>query len=606
MKNQELIPTPLIDSKQAKKIVIVEDENFSLPQHFRQSYRFCLTIGSIIYLHLMVKYFSEDKAPKRREKKAILIRTLFGQRGGLWIKVGQLLSMRSDLFSQEFCLELSKLQDSSTGFPFHHVKRIVEENLHAPIEKIFSHFEEKPLAAASIGQVHLAYLKKEKKTVVVKIQRPLIEKQFERDLNYVQKAVYFLELLSIYPQLQWEELIAELKQMFLEELDYRIEISSGKRMKKNLKKHKVYAPSIYSQYCTQRVIVMEFVRGVYMSDYIKALQTNPIKVQAWCKENNIEPAKVADRLIISLNRQLYEDNLFHGDLHPGNIILLRDSRIAFIDFGSIGKMERGFLERIILYHKALSSRNYSKAVDFFFTLMPSLPNIDLNEIKRKMIMLLRNWELRTMTKNLPYKERSFNGINEELINMMKPYKLTMEWGFLRITRTTSTLDGSVLYLHPELDYLELNRKAHKGKAKRDFKRQQKNSSILKVVQLKQDIQKIPEEVSELLTFQLDSSRRGAKVFQMTITKSGLFLGFIAKTVSLGFKVCLCFLLYAFFYKHYEWLASLKLGGLENFAQDIALYPPDIWALLFVANIYFLHVSTSLSKKMNRKDTRKNM
>ncbi len=605
MQKQESIPTPLIDPGKIKKITIVEENKLSFLQSVRGKGRVFFAISYIFYLHLRAKYSPEEKVPHYRFQKALSIRALLEQMGGLWIKVGQLLSLRADVFSQEFCLELSKLQDSSTGFPFHHVKKIVEENLQSPIERYFDYFEESPLAAASIGQVHLAHLKKEQKMVAIKIQRPNIEYKFKRDMAFVQRGADFLRMISFHPQFNWQELVLELKQIFIEELDYRLEATSMKRMKKTLKPHKIYVPSVYSQYSTQKVMVMEYIDGVQMSDYIKTLQINPTKVDTWLKENNVDPKKVARHLILSFNRQVYEDNLFHGDLHPGNIVLLRNSKIAFIDFGAMGSFEKGFREKILQYNKAIAERNYAKGIDFYFMLVPSLPNIDLNKLKRKLVVVFRNWELRTMTQELSYKERSFNGVTEEITRLIAPYKITVDWLFLRVTRSFSTIDASIIYLHPKINYLKLSRKYHIERGKRVLKEQKKALSS-NTVKLREDIQDIPGAISELLSFQVNGAQRGAKVFGMTINKSSVFLGSLSKTVALGLKICFCFLIYSILHKSYKDLPLYDLGWISDFARKLSQQPEDILLLLFVANIYFLNVASVLVKNMTQEDVRKSV
>ena len=116
---------------------------------------------------------------------------------------------------------------------------------------------------------------------------------------------------------------------------------------RSLKKHKtIYSPKAFLRFCTRRVLVMEWIQGVTMSEYLKLALAEPHRVDRWLKENKIEPVRVAQNLYLSVQRQFYEDNLFHADLHPGNIMLLKKNRIAMIDFGSVGKLEEKFRLRV--------------------------------------------------------------------------------------------------------------------------------------------------------------------------------------------------------------------------------------------------------------------
>ena len=150
---------------------------------------------------------------------------------------------------------------------------------------------------------------------------------------------------------------------------------------------------------------MEFIHGVVMADYLKVAASDPLRLKAWCEENNVEPRRLGKRLFFSNLRQLFEDNLFHGDLHPGNIVLLRDSRIAFIDLGSIGFSDRDFLEKCALYLEAMIDQQYSKVFDIYLLFPDNIPATDLTSLKEKFILILQKWQDRSKIKDLPYREK---------------------------------------------------------------------------------------------------------------------------------------------------------------------------------------------------------
>jgi ubiquinone biosynthesis protein len=222
--------------------------------------------------------------------------------GGLWIKVGQLLSMRADLLPAEVCDELARLQDFNEGFPFERVQRVVEEDLGHPLGQSFSEFDPSPFAAASIAQVHRARLKSEAVWTAVKVQMPDAAANFKSDLLVVRFMVWLLARLAIKPHVRWSEMLWEVECAIREELDYRYEATNMRRMRKRLRKHGVYVPKVFTQYSTKRVLVMEYVEGVLMSDYIKARHTNPERLEAWEQANDVCPRKVAKRLLFSFMR----------------------------------------------------------------------------------------------------------------------------------------------------------------------------------------------------------------------------------------------------------------------------------------------------------------
>ncbi len=602
MQYSKLIPSPLIRPQDREKVTFPPERKKTFFLSLWQKMVFCFEIVHILSLHITLKYFPSKKAHQQRQKKSKIIRKILEEQGGFWIKVGQLLSLRTDLFSSEFCNEISQLKDISYPFSFGEVKKVIEESLHKPLEHIFDYFEEIPFSVASIGQIHRASLKREKTIVAVKIQRPKIKEKFKRNMTLIHIGIRFCEIFSLYSQADWTEMILELEQIFVEELDYRIEVTSVDRMKKKLKKHKIYVPSFYPQYSTRKVMIMELLQGVRISDFIKTLHSDPFKVQVWLKENNVNPKKVAKRLFCSVYRQMLEDNLFHANLHPDNIVLLKNSRFAFIDFGGVGVLEKEAVQKIGTYYRLICEERYSQAIDSLFLLASNLPLMDLQEVKRKLMIVYRDWELCASSKELPYDMRSLTGLTQTLMEILVPLGITFEWAFLQFNRSSAILDESLVYLHPKIHYPTVLKKHFQKSKERSIKKQAKKPRFL---QFNQEIQEIPEKVSELMGFQLATARHGAQVFRTTLSRGSLFLGTILKSVALGFKISLCFLIYGLIYKHNLWITQYDLGWPTKIVREITVYSSETWIVMFLANLYFLQTSSSIAKKMVAKDTRRN-
>jgi ubiquinone biosynthesis protein len=262
------------------------------------------------------------------------------------------------------CEELSQLQFRSVGFPWRQAREIIEKDLGRPVEEIFASIEQMPMAAASICQVHRARLRGSGFEVIVKVQRPYVEQDMARDLHILELFIGFFKALNIMSFLRWDSLIWELRQILLEEVDYRYEASNQRRMRKMLRPQRVYVPHLVDDLCTKRVLVMEYVPGGLMSDYLELYRSDPAKLADWLRENNIDPKRVGVRLFRSFFRQLMEENFFHADLHPGNILLLRDSRFCLIDFGSAGSVEANLLRFYTMSLMALAERDFRRAVDY--------------------------------------------------------------------------------------------------------------------------------------------------------------------------------------------------------------------------------------------------
>jgi ubiquinone biosynthesis protein len=382
------------------------------------------------------------------------LRSLLESLGGVWIKVGQLLSLRIDLFDVDFCQELAQLQDRADGFSGELARRVVEEDLGRPIEQVFTEFDLQPLAAASIGQVHRARLR-DGRLVAVKVRRPYVADSLDRELGLVRFFFAAFERLRIASFMRWRNVRWELEEILREELDYRREASAIQRLHATLNARGMYVPHLHSEYSTPRVLVMEFMSGVLMSDYIITLRADPQRVAAWERENDVDPRRVVRRFSASILQQIVEDNLFHGDLHPGNIVLLRGSRVALLDFGSVGFTDRDYLERFRFFMEAVAEREYERAADIALLMAASLPEIDLAPVRAEIVRELLRWGLRTGVAGLPYQTKSADAVNVAITKVFFKHRISFEWAFLRIRRALATMDATAMHLYPDANYTDI-------------------------------------------------------------------------------------------------------------------------------------------------------
>jgi ubiquinone biosynthesis protein len=267
--------------------------------------------------------------------KGVAWRSFFESMGGLWIKVGQLMAMRTDLFEKDFTRELANLHYRVHCFPYADVIMILEENLRKKMNLVFSEFEETPIAAASLAQVHKARLLHNGKLVAVKVQRPYAQEFLKMDMKIIRRLFNFFKRFEAFESVLLDEMFWELEIMLTEEIDFRYEAINLKEAKKRFKKYGIYVPGVYKSLSTDKVVVMEYIEGVTMSEYIAANRQDPARLNLWLKRNKIKPKKVGSFLLRNIWRQVLEDNYFHGDLQPGNIMLLAKSRVALIDLGTV-------------------------------------------------------------------------------------------------------------------------------------------------------------------------------------------------------------------------------------------------------------------------------
>lgn len=257
------------------------------------------------------------------------IRMLFEELGTTFVKFGQILSTREDLVGQGLADELSKLQDSMKPFPSDQARSEVEGQLGRKITDVFSSFDDRPTASASIAQVHRAVLK-DGTPVVVKVQRPGIEETIREDLRIMR---YMAAMLDKYvPEMRhWNPklMVDEFERSILKELDFRREAKSAMRMKENFAGERgVYVPDVYEELSTGKVLVMEEAKGTKLSEVIRS------------RSKRFDRTLIAKRGADALFKMVLVDGFYHGDLHPGNILVMKGNVVCFLDFGRVGSIDR--------------------------------------------------------------------------------------------------------------------------------------------------------------------------------------------------------------------------------------------------------------------------
>src|SRR3989338_3641452 len=288
-------------------------------------------------------------AKEQETSAAVRLRLAFEQLGPTFIKFGQLLSLRPDLIPPEFVTEFEKMQDHVSIIPFSQIQPVIEQELQRPLHKLFSSFDQKPIASASIAQVYKARIGN--KIVAVKVQRPAIRETIKTDIELMYKIAELLE--NHVPDLRnyhLPTLIHEFEKWTIKELNFKIEAHYAERIADNNKTNKlVKIPVIYQKYSTERVLVMEFIDGIPLHD-IKLLQKKGINIRTVLK-NGFEV----------FLKQVFIDGLFHADPHPGNILVMKGGRIALIDFGIVGQFDRKLKENTLDLFRTIIESDYENA-----------------------------------------------------------------------------------------------------------------------------------------------------------------------------------------------------------------------------------------------------
>lgn len=306
-----------------------------------------VVIASYLRLTLLARIFGREFY----ESNLSRIHTLNAQRiertvielQGLFIKVGQLISIMTNFLPEEFRKPLESLQDQVPPRPIEEITRRIEEELGAPPEKLFATFDRMPLASASLGQVHRATLQ-DGTQVVVKVQHADIDEIVHMDLKTIWRIMI---IVRWFVPIQGMDLIyRQVQEMILQELDFEREAAFMEKIGMNLEtEHKVTVPTLYSKFCTARVMTTSYIAGVKVSD-LPGLDTF-----------GIDRAELARRLVRAYCKMIFVDGLYHADPHPGNILVQQDGTIVLLDFGAVAELSTVMREGIPEFLEAVIKRD---------------------------------------------------------------------------------------------------------------------------------------------------------------------------------------------------------------------------------------------------------
>ena len=359
--------------------------------------------------------------------------------GPIFTKFGQLLSTRTDILDFQTAKELESLTDSCKPFDVSKFKKIVESELGNSIENIFDTFEETPLAAASLAQVHAAKLKNGNE-VVIKVLRPNIEKSVKKNLRLLKAAArIFSYIYKDSFRLKPNEVIRDYETTILKELNLKLEASNTNLTRKNfLDSSELYIPEVYWDLTTSKVMVLEKIDGIPCTD-IKQIEDHGINKKALA-ENGV---------MIFLN-QVFRDNFFHADMHPGNIFVSKknpnDPGYIAIDCaitGSLSNDERYTLARML---QAVLKQNYKSLANLFIT--SGWVNADTNNIE------LEN-TLRACCEPIfekPLSEIEFGKLLLYLFQSTRQYGLSLQTSLVLLQKTLIHIEGMGRQIYPELDF----------------------------------------------------------------------------------------------------------------------------------------------------------
>lgn len=421
---------------------------FRLLKAHSTTLRILLSFGWI-YLasQLLGKNWRKQKMESAYLRNARRLKKMILELRGLYIKVGQLISIMSNFLPQEFRNELEGLQDKIPPRPYNEIAARIKHELGASPEKIFKSFNKEPIASASLAQVHEAQLKNGQK-VAVKVQYMDIEKMAKLDLRALQRIMKMVEFVFKIKGITTN--FQQIKEMILDELDFRKEAEHIENISANFApKKRIKFPKVHHEFSSQRVLTTSFMEGIKASDL------------DYLTENNIDRDKLAKRIIKAYCQMIFVDGVYHADPHPGNLLVQKDGSVVFIDFGAVACLSPSMKDGIPQFLEGVLKRD-RKQITESLQLMGFIAYTDNGYDTERLIdyvygtffqeMSFDSWSLNDIQSSLQSPMEVLGDIrkmNISLRDIMSMVQVPKDWVLLE--RTVMLLMGLCTHLQPELN-----------------------------------------------------------------------------------------------------------------------------------------------------------
>lgn len=323
----------------------------------------------------------------RRADGPVRVRRALETLGGGWLKLGQLLALRFDLLPEPYCLELFKLLNRAPPFEYAAVERVIRDELGQEISDLFASFDAEPFGSASIGQVHDAVLR-DGRRVAVKVQRPGIDALLMCDIALMRRAAAFVDRMHLLGATRTREIVDELARWTREELDYNVEAANAIAIRENIRDAETeYAPEVHLDYSTRRVLTAERLDGLALVDVIRDLRADRTACRERLAEAGYDLDAAAANVVWNFLGQVYATGVFHGDLHPANVLLLEGNQIGYVDFGIVGRIPQEVQQSLADYARSLFGGDSEIAVDRLLRWLRPSEKTDLAAARDEMLRL---------------------------------------------------------------------------------------------------------------------------------------------------------------------------------------------------------------------------
>lgn len=362
------------------------------------------------------------------------LRMMFQELGTSFIKLGQLLSTRPDMVGERIAKEFEQLQEDNPPVPYEEVKRVIESELNGNIDELFSEFSKESLATASIAQVHEARLITGER-VAVKVQKEGINENLEQDLAIMKSLANTVHKYSDeFRKYNLPEMIKEFDHSIHIELDYTNELINMNVSGANFEEDEtIHIPIAYADYCTPKVLTMEFIDGTNLQDVYVS------------DSEEFDKELIAKRVIDSFMKQVLIDGFFHGDPHAGNIIILEDNVVCYIDLGAMGILDDDFRKKLTDMLMLVADQDINGLINQFIYMGIIDYSMDTTDLKRD----LRDLFLRMFASD----STGFNDIFDQMLGLMQDHGIILPTEFVSMARGISMIESVSTTLDPKIDMI---------------------------------------------------------------------------------------------------------------------------------------------------------